>query len=210
MGLIPSNYVAAHLRARYRVDEREDAHIQLYTENALACATQLRPGVPIFFASDSSVASNHAVMLGKEKRIPNQGKDHRPEYDDKLVASALDKGVFISIPDPNPPWHLDTMVGPVEKFYDTFVDLYLMSLAGCVTYGIGGYGHWALLIGGNRNCTIKQERMGRQPYVRDKCQFKSPEGDVLHSSKAEDANEVDSLFFPPMKESVDGHNYKAA
>jgi hypothetical protein len=211
LGLTPNHYVAAHLRALYGVDDRDDAHIQVFTENALACATQLRPGVPIFFASDSSVASEHALMIGKEKKIPNQGEDHRPEYDDKLVKAALEKGVVISIPDPNPPWHLDTMIGPVEKFYDTFVDLYLMSLAGCVTHGIGGYGHWALLIGGDINCTLRQEHMGRRPYVREKCPFRAPDEetkraeDGLLSNKTASAKTLESLFLQPMKDSVGGY-----
>ncbi|KAL3911056.1 MAG: hypothetical protein SGILL_007435 [Bacillariaceae sp.] len=214
MGLLPNHYVAAHLRAMYAVEKREDSHIQLFTENALACATQLRPGVPIFFASDSSVASDHAVMLGETKYIPNQGKHHRPNHDDNLVATALDKGVVRSIPNPNPPWHLDTMIGPVEKFYDTFVDLYLMALAGCVTHGIGGYGHWALLIGGNINCTLRQEFMGQRPFVRNACHFQAPdektkdaEDRLLSNTKASNTR-LDTLFLPPMKNSVDGYASK--
>jgi hypothetical protein len=201
LGLTPNHYVASHLRALYAVDnnDRPEWHIQLYAENALACATQLRPGVPIFFASDSSVATAHALKVGQEKRVSCT----KTIFDKQPVVEALSMGVVASIPNPNPPWHLDTMIGPVEKFYDTFVDLYLMALAGCVTYGKGGYGHWASLIGGNINCTLKQDFMSqRRRQLQNPCNFTVGENGVVASEPVSTA--VDSLLLPPMKTSIDG------
>jgi hypothetical protein len=199
LGLTPNQYVASHLRALYAVEssDRPEWYIQLYAENALACATQLRPGVPIFFASDSSIATDHALKVGLEKKV----SCNRTVFDTQPVAEAVTKGVVVSIPNPNPPWHLDKMIGPVKKFYDTFVDLYLMALAGCITYGRGGYGHWALLIGGNINCTLKQDFMGVRRYIQKPCTFTT-------SSKVLDKKEtwsgLDTLLLPPMKTSING------
>lgn len=202
LGLTPNHYVASHLRALYAVDHKDDRpewYIQLFTENALACATQLRPGVPIFFASDSTVATEYALKVGQEKNVTSK----KTIFDNQPVAEAVAKGVVASIPDPNPPWHLDTMIGPVEKFYDTFVDLYLMALAGCVTYGKGGYGHWALLIGGNISCNLKQDFIGAKQFVRNPCAFTTTSG------REDDPGVVNSgahgtLLLPPMTKSIDG------
>ncbi|KAG7341300.1 hypothetical protein IV203_023251 [Nitzschia inconspicua] len=205
LGLTPHHYVASHLRALYAVDtnDRPEWYIQLYTENALACATQLRPGVPIYFASDSAVATLHALKVGKEKRV----SCNMTVFDEQPVAEALAMGVVASIPDPNPPWHLDTMIGPAPKFYDTFVDLYLMALAGCVTHGKGGYGHWALLIGGNVNCTLQQDIIGRRRFPENPCTFTPSVREELKENKDTEtlsSSARDSLLMPPMTKVLDG------
>lgn len=138
MQLIPGNYVAAHLRALYAIEERAVGQIQRWTHNAINCASELRPGSPIFFASDSANASQLAWAY-------SQSKGARLET---------------HVPNPNPPLHLDRdkewESRKPSDYYDTFVDLYLLSLAGCVTFNRGGYGHWGLLIGGNLECSINQ------------------------------------------------------
>ena len=106
MDLQPNHYVASHFRALYGVAERPEKEIEQYTANALACATQIRPNVPIFFASDSSHATERALQYNNEEV-------GSPSHHIRVVTS---------IPNPNPPWHLDSYVsGPTEKFYDTSV-----------------------------------------------------------------------------------------
>lgn len=138
MDLIPGNYVAAHLRALYAIEDRPMHQIQQWTHNAINCASELRPGSPIFFASDSANASLIATAYSKSKNARLE----------------------THVPNPNPPLHLDREKDWQNRqpsdFYDTFVDLYLLSLAGCVTFNKGGYGHWGLLIGGNLDCKINQ------------------------------------------------------
>jgi hypothetical protein len=201
MGLKPNQYVAAHLRALYAVKEedRADWYIQMFTENALACATNLRQGMPIFFASDSHVATEHALKLGKHDTSTNVSKF----FDHQTIAAALSKGVVVSEHNPNPPWHLDARLGPVEKFYDTFVDLYLMALAGCVTYNMGGYGHWALLIGGNVKCSLKQEAIGNKRMLKDPCKFQLPNSKQMLQEETMALGSMDSLFLPPMTDMID-------
>jgi hypothetical protein len=207
-GLVPNGYVAAHLRALYAVEGTEDQpperYIQMFAENALACATELRPGVPIFFASDSAEATAHAVAIGTgvvppKDYVTGQGSQRRTE-----VAVPP---VYSSVPDPNPPWHLDMYLGPPFKFYDTFVDLYLMALAGCVTYNKGGYGHWAVLIGGNLNCSLEQETMGRGRSISKPCHFRGYKGEASAAVATFGTVEQSStriwtkpLLLPPMDE----------
>jgi hypothetical protein len=142
MELVPGAYVSAHLRALYAIAERDVKQIQQWTRNALNCASNLRQqqpgGAPIFFASDSTEASQYARVYAGEKGAR----------------------VVTHTPQPNPPLHLDRcrdwQKRPTSDFYDTFVDLYLIALGGCVTYNRGGYGHWGLLIGGDYQCFIDQ------------------------------------------------------
>jgi len=217
-GLVPNQYVASHLRALYAVDTRETELIQRFTENALACATQIFPGVPIFFASDSMVALQHA-------RESNEKEIHEDAFSTKLrVVTASETITPPASPESNEigsnssastsvsePWHLDSFLGPVEKFYDTFVDLYLLGMAGCVTYNKGGYGHWGMLIGGHSQCQMRQALIGHK--IRNKtaafCKFRVASGDNKNtvasfnkrhpSAFGRDDIETGPLFLPPME-----------
>ena len=168
LGLVPNEYVASHLRALYATDERPIEEIHRFTENALACATKIYPGVPIFFASDAGQALEYA-----------QGYNGKEVYDinkQSIKLKVLTAGDSVLSPSsaetakndnknasaiPHP-WHLDSYIGPVENFYDTFVDIYMLAMAGCVTYGKGGYGHWGMLIGGHIKCQSRQVFIGRR------------------------------------------------
>jgi hypothetical protein len=184
MDLQPNHYVASHFRALYGVVERPENEIQRFTANALACATHIRPNVPIFFASDSSHAIERALQYNNEKV-------GSPSHSIRVVTS---------IPNPNPPWHLDSYLGPTEKFYDTFIDLYLLALGGCVTYSNGGYGHWGLLIGGNVKCNIRQHFIGRRSKDKtDFCEWSSSDSETKEAATTVYGNGSGPLFLPPMK-----------
>lgn len=190
MELRPNHYVASHFRALYAKDKRSDELLRKFTTNALACATQIRPNVPIFFTSDSSFATKYAIQY-----------DTMQQHNITVVSS---------IPDPNPPWHLDSFLGPINNFYDTFIDLYLIALAGCVTYSKGGYGHWGLLIGGNVHCQLRQFFIGYTPKKEDDlCEFSSTFSALESDNNEQDeegiqdtyryGNDNGPLFLPPMK-----------
>jgi hypothetical protein len=152
MHLVPGHYVGAHLRALYAIAERPIADIRTWTTNALNCASQLRPGSPIFFTSDSDQARLYSLKYASEKHAV----------------------VGTRTPNPNPPLHLDRERNwenrPISDFYDTFVDLYLLALGGCVTYNKGGFGHWGLLIGGNVTCFVQQQTAAKG--IKDPCSWK--------------------------------------
>ncbi|VEU45143.1 unnamed protein product [Pseudo-nitzschia multistriata] len=169
LGLVPNQYAASHLRALYGETSRPSPIIQKFTQNALACATELTAAnlggvdasrtMPIFFASDSKIAIRHALSLSSGGEDPLEGLP-------RVVASSNPSAVHGesdgSTGTGDSLVHLDSLVAPVEAFYDTFVDLYLMAMARCVTYGRGGYGHWALLIGGHLDCAKRQHIIGRR------------------------------------------------
>ena len=175
LGLVPGNYASAHVRALYAVDDRDMNRIRRWTSNGLNCASQLRPGAPIFFATDSEKASNYS----------------------QIYAGEMSAQVITRTPSPNPPLHLDKckdwMQRPPSDFYDTFVDLYLLALGGCVTYGIGGFGHWGWLIGGNMPCSIDQ-KINKRGHVKIECLWKNG------SESARQVSLPDTpLFLEPME-----------
>jgi hypothetical protein len=144
-GLAPGEYASAHLRALYAQEARSAGQTRIWTRNAVNCASKLRPGKPIFFASDSKVASEYSVIYGEKMK--------------GTVATHENK--------PDPPLHLDKAENftdtsmsrhPISHYHDTFVDLYLLALGRCVYISKGGYGHWGLLIGGNTTCVGKFKR----------------------------------------------------
>jgi len=135
--LQPGNYTAIHVRALYAINTRSESYIEKMATNALACASRLRPGGPYYFASDSVYATK---FLNKWAKSNGKGRVESVirDYD---------------------PVHLEMAENwstrPVSDFYDTFVDLYLLGLSRCVAYGVGGFGHWGLMIGYNSSCGFR-------------------------------------------------------
>ncbi len=206
LGLVPNQYVASHLRALYAVEARPPQEVRMFTKNALACATTIFTGVPIFFASDSPLALETA-----------HGFDGQVILDPKNQSMTLKVLTAADVPTPSKnkgnntqPWHLDSYIGPIENFYDTFVDLYMLAMGGCVTYGKGGYGNWASLIGGHLECQRQQALPGKR--IKDPetqlCKFnatsKSYESIISDFQKRFPSTfgkgdaETGPLFLPPM------------
>ena len=98
----------------------------------------LFPGAPILMASDFSRCTQVAVEYGQQKSAHVVAREQM----------AL-------------PLHLDKADGVESRqasdFYDTFVDLYLMGMARCVTYNRGGFGQWASLLSHNSTCYHNQK-----------------------------------------------------
>jgi hypothetical protein len=138
LGLVPGQYVAAHVRSNYTSDPKR-YELERWTKNSIHCASQLMPGATTFFASDSSLA----IDIAKEYGTKRNGQ---------VVVRSHDK----------PPLHLEKAVDwetrPASDYYDTFVDLYLLGMSGCVTYNQGGFGSWASLISFNSSCAIQHHQ----------------------------------------------------
>ena len=177
LGLIPGNYASAHIRALYAVAARPVKSTARWTRNGLNCASKLRPGKPIFLASDSDYAAEVAM-----------------EYAQKKNAS-----IVVHQSNPNPPLHLDksndTAPRPPSDYYDTFIDLYLLAMGGCVFINKGGFGSWGLLIGGNVSCTIKQKH-SKVKGIDNPCNWTAPFGSATETEPA--AVKRIKLFLEPM------------
>ena len=105
--------------------------------------------------------------------------------------------LVIHPPHPNPPLHLDRDKGwrqrKASDFDDTFVDLYLLALAGCVAFSKGGYGHWAVLIGDHLDCAISHEG-NQRGGAKNKCRWHAPQ----ESRKLPQDYDSTKLFLDPM------------
>lgn len=153
--LTPGAYLATHIRALYAVSDQDPFLVQYWTCNAVNCTTQLAATTlyhndknknnhnnnninQIFVASDASFASKYAQLYGKR-------------HGWKIVHHTPDAG--------REPLHLDKASNwqqrPPSDYYDAFVDLYLLGLARCVTYGMGGYGKFASWLTGNPSCGMQ-------------------------------------------------------
>lgn len=137
MGIVPGEYVTAHIRALYAINKRDIKETKELTINAMNCASELRPGGPFLVASDSPEATQTALEYGKEKNVAvvsrSQAHHREPLHIGYYEVNA-------------------TMGIEAADFYDTFVDIYLISMTRCVAFGKGGYGRWGLLMGYNQTC----------------------------------------------------------
>jgi len=133
--LKPGHYSVAHYRAFYGRESRGENVIAKVAVNAVNCASMLRPGGPVYFASDSTFAVKTVQQYAKENNHPivtiqNQEPLH------------LDKAGNWSTRHPS-------------DFYSIFVDLYLMGMGRCVTFGQGGFGRFGLLLSYNATCSSR-------------------------------------------------------
>lgn len=181
--LSPGEYAAAHLRALYgRVEERPDDQATEWAQNAINCASSLRPGGPFLFASDHSFSTQAALNYGKVMHT-------------KVVAR----------PHQSLPLHIDNAENILERkpseFYDVFIDLYLMGMSRCLTYNRGGFGHWALLIGYNSSCYHNQKTSAAG--IGAPCNWTAPESPT-NDKKASKA----PYFPPPIRDEVPGSSHR--
>ena len=132
-GLLPGEYSVAHYRAFYAVEHDKgkvsEEDLIKRAINSVNCASWLRPGGPVYFASDSKVAGE-AVQK---------------------YASQTNRSI-VSLDGPEA-LHLDKENDrPPSDFYPVFVDLYLMGSGRCVSFGRGGFGRYGLLLGYDATC----------------------------------------------------------
>jgi hypothetical protein len=122
LNLVPGEYVATHVRSLYTSDKSSN---RAMVHSGINCATTLKPGWPIYFASDSRNASRSALKYGRSKNAT-------------IVARIAD----------TEPLHLDRGIEFLKRgaggwknlsssaFYDVFVDLYLLANSRCVAHGM--------------------------------------------------------------------------
>ena len=134
--LFPLQYSAVHLRGLYNVKDRSKALLEDWARNGVNCGSQIKPGGPIYFASDSKISNDFALAYGtfrSTRSVVVRNSTEAPLHLDK---------------------HNSSSTSP-ESFYDTFVDLYLLGLSHCVAYSRGGFGRWGALLTNNHSCSFR-------------------------------------------------------
>jgi hypothetical protein len=151
LDLVPGQYVAVHVRSKYKVDKSNDKRMM---HNSINCASTMRPGWPIYFAADSSNATKHAVQYAqivKNVSIAFRQSDVEPLHLDRGRSGGSSGDAIIKASNG---WRNNT----ASDFYDVFVDLYMLANSACSTTGIGGFGKWAARMSFNASCIVRHDR----------------------------------------------------
>jgi hypothetical protein len=150
--LVPGHYVTIHVRSKYKVNKSNNREMIHNSINCAFSTMQLLPknnkSWPIYFASDSSSATSHAM-----KYVAHQGK--------KNASSSSSSGILAFRKTDQEPLHLDRTAwrnNTVSDFYNVFVDLYLLANSACSIIGIGGFGKWGALMSYNASCIVRHDR----------------------------------------------------
>jgi hypothetical protein len=224
--LQPHRYASIHVRAHYRVEKEKRAtkFIQSWAPHAVTCASALLPGGPYFMASDSMHAIRVAQAFGTKHHVRVAAREEEEEPDDATAAAAVavvavnnnkqKNKKLVRVNPTKEPLHLDMSSSHrqhASDYYDTFVDLYLLALGKCVSYGVGGFGTWALLISANATCGIKHYNgQSMLPCQWHEKALAAPRQEQTRTQKQqqqqqqqpslEETNPLSDLFRPPIKD----------
>jgi hypothetical protein len=153
-------YVSVHVRANYARDE-SGRNLEV---NAIRCAAMLQRQyhtnvtkydnrtnislntsmLPIYIASDTLIVAQRAIQYGRDHGVRVVSRDSHV----RRFRNDTNNGNNNMTTNNNNPYHIDQpppMSNPSD-FYDTFVDLYLLAMGRCHSWGVGGYGSWAYAI----------------------------------------------------------------
>jgi hypothetical protein len=144
LGLKTRKYVSAHVRSLY---SRDNTGRNGIVRNALHCAASLKPDEPVYLAGDSADVTRFGMNYGRRSLNRTVVAVSR---DDPLLHLDLGQN-FLS-------WKsredIDWSQYPPSAYYDTFVDLFLLSYGSCMAFGRGSYGRWARMISRDSDCSI--------------------------------------------------------
>ncbi|VEU42316.1 unnamed protein product [Pseudo-nitzschia multistriata] len=149
-GLVSGQYAAVHLRAMYgnRVhrDPQESLELAVLGVN---CASNLFPGAPIYFASDTSFAVEAAQAYATLHGLSIVSMDRDGEANTTSNNGATRSN----------PIHLDKDKDwrnrPASAYDATFIDLYMLAESRCVAWSNGGYGTFGSLLSHDPDCQMR-------------------------------------------------------
>ena len=176
-GLVAGNYAAAHLRLKWPLlppkriiwmskqadkqgggiamqHNRTKWNVELLSHNAINCAMEAMPEARrVYFASDANEAVQY--LLDESPWSDKYDFPNTTVTRDTVVIPKL-----LARPDYNTePRHFDTAHykgSHPSEFYATFVDMWIMSHAKCISHGTGGFPRLTAILAGNYNtCRIK-------------------------------------------------------
>ena len=164
LGLVENHYSSVHTRCRYPVypaarhqgkqvdkeggllfaNKTKDALIDIM-ENAINCAHQLDPHLPIYFASDHDDATRYMIT-----------------HDTHLNSTQYIRPVGINRKEE--PLHMGNLEESHEHkaidYFSIFEDLLIIGGSKCVAHGVGSFGSFGAAITGNRCRAIHRKFNG--------------------------------------------------
>lgn len=205
--LVPGHYSSVHVRT-YSIEpgvatlnkNQENSTIDLWhrmVHNSVRCGGLLQPGGPLYFASDARNASLWAIDYVAASNATVTVKA-RPPDPEEIVNQMVHLGFASSSS------NATSDDGVVSALYEIFVDLYLLSMGRCVTWGGGGFGQWAYLLSSpyadssnSVSCGFRHGKRGRH------CGWEEVSNPSLLGSNESTRslpvrNKEEPLFTPPM------------
>mmetsp|Transcript_17890 Transcript_17890/g.49553 ORF Transcript_17890/g.49553 Transcript_17890/m.49553 type:complete len:315 (-) Transcript_17890:51-995(-) len=169
-GLVPGGYAAAHLRNHYGKRTHRDLSETIdLAALGINCASNLLPGAPVVFASDSASAFASARAYGRLHGLPiaTPGfRETKPTNSNTTTKNETNDPIHL---DKDPDWKKR----PAHAYDPTFVDLYLLAESRCVAFSNGGYGTFGSMLSHDPTCQMRFFK-GRKK-VRH-CQWMDPDG----------------------------------
>jgi len=192
-GLVPGEYAAAHVRARFpvgrgsiKMNKRKNEHsginmddnitasvVKIIADNSIKCAVKAMPGTKhVYFASDSSKVNKY-LMDESPFWAPHQNKSH--------INSSTS---FINNYNPNttlvmrPGYteyanHLENLPSEKSKVSDynsMFFDLWIIAHSKCLAQGLGGFGHFGSVLSGNHlSCRVRHRNYNNDGATLPSC-----------------------------------------
>lgn len=165
--LTPGAYSSVHVRARHHesglldgngtIDKsgglpfsgRTKGKLLNIIEHALSCAATSSPGLPIYIATDSHLATNHVIL---------QNEATRNTFNNSSYEAAVTR--IVGAIHHRDPLHLDEQhtqhhhSRKPSDYYHIFVDLWLLGMSKCSAVGVGGFGRLGLNLSSNSSCFI--------------------------------------------------------
>ena len=202
--LTPGEYTGVHVRT-YSIEpgqiqaskNEQNTTLELWHRmvyNSVRCGAELQQqqsaraggGPPLlYFASDARNASRWAIDYGTIHNVTVQARLPDPDVMSRQVVHLG----FASSESSN-------TTDAITALYDIFVDLYLLSMGQCVTWGGGGFGQWAYLL--SRAYASSLGPCGFRHGKRGKaCTWGSNTTTFELPHRVDRAMDHGPLFFPP-------------
>ena len=177
----PRDYAVAHYRALWWEDQNVPSEEEqaATARNAVDCASRLgSKGRPIYFATDSLKAQKIIQEYATQKKTRPIVVVEHPQLVhldrvklQKDAPSATIDNIRNDEQDGNKTKVDITMktIDSLEAVYPVFVDLYLMANGNCLSFGDGGFGKFALMLGQRYDCYFRHIKR----HQIQKCEFES-------------------------------------
>ncbi len=204
-GLVPGEYVAAHVRALWFAGPKNTMKLNLHrneysglnmdhnatrnmafeiADNSIKCAVKAMPEAKrVYFASDTVGINNYLLHESL--------KWSQPDIKTAKCTSTIKKNpsspTISLVMRPNcdkPAYHLESSRNghkPAD-YYSTFFELLIMAHSKCMAHGVGGYGRFGSVLSGNFfSCRVLHRH-----YINDGAPIAScPEAPEMEIMKAE-------------------------
>jgi hypothetical protein len=167
-----NGFQAIHIRSRY-AKVMVPVRFRNMVQNSLHCLYEMAgpkaSASPIYVSADHRSAVREALLYGRDSLGIAHMTARHADYITSLNETQameetstlhLDRGTNHLGRQPH-----EWTTHDADEYYDTFVDVYMLSLADCLTFGAGNYGKWANLLSDDRHCELNHAKSNNCPRL---------------------------------------------